>query len=276
MIKNNFPLNETLGLLYHEYRKNIITKDAFIKSITPCILSIPKRCNNYDEDISQSYYLHILQQFDTIFSRYKPLENCKFSTWFFVVLKRMFFRFIKLANDKITLATDDDYILSDETITDNFYISDVNNIYCDLNNIENIGNFDFLSDFEKQILYLKYGFYYHNLKMENKFLKKIQSKQKVENNIIKRYNNLLSIHRDLKDNFTDSSTYSEKETEEKRTKNYKRKSEKKYASMRIELSNSDLSQILEVSAQYITVTLYKIKKKIINFKKNKKDIIDYD
>ena len=91
-------MKEDLTIYVKKFQNGLITKRVFLNKINPIILKIPCYLGYKSTDIKHEFYAYIISKIDKIISLYKVIPNISFKTWFNIVLKREFYRYINKIN----------------------------------------------------------------------------------------------------------------------------------------------------------------------------------
>lgn len=179
--------------------KSPAVKRQLISALSPLTVHYPQFFKIYDTDFHHDFYIFILSKFDQIFSVYVPKNNCKFITWFSLILNRNLRLFIKLKRRKNARKLHEEII--DEKKEKEYFVAE-NNIKYE-NDEENEKCYDFintilnspLSTKEKKIIILKFSNFCFADSEDPALLKKFQLFELLEERIHKNQLNILRLER---------------------------------------------------------------------------------
>jgi len=89
---------DELKIIIRDFKKQRVSKRELIKYLSSIIISIPHLFGYYDHDTKTEFFVEVTSKIEKFISFYKEQDDVKFLTWFVVVLKRDFIRFIKKLN----------------------------------------------------------------------------------------------------------------------------------------------------------------------------------
>lgn len=93
-MKNTHVQDEKIKEMLNSYRENHNNISDIIEYLSSTIYSFPYLTSGMDADACSDFYEYILVRMSKILSGYSQME-CKFLTWFMVVLRRHFYNWIK-------------------------------------------------------------------------------------------------------------------------------------------------------------------------------------
>ena len=80
--------------------KSSSTKRKLISILSPIIVQYPAYYKYKDKDFHHDFYLFVISNFDKLLCSYKPLTDCKFMTWFSLILNRKLWSFLRIERRK--------------------------------------------------------------------------------------------------------------------------------------------------------------------------------
>lgn len=148
-----------LILRYKIYQNNK-TKRKIISILSPAIVQYPILQKCTDPDLQHDFYIFVLSKFDKLFSKYNPVDYCKFSTWFSIIMNRNFWLFLKYKKREKDSKIETEII--DENLHNKYFVAEKSVEY---EKDEDDSQFDFfntilnshLSKKEKKIIILKFS-----------------------------------------------------------------------------------------------------------------------
>jgi len=250
-------MEKNLSEIIRKYKNGFITRRVLINTLTPYILKIPEYLKITDKDIIYDFYAYIIGKIDNLIKTYKEYKSAKFLTWFNTVFKREFISYLRSRK-----------FLNDETLKqihltfahDLINLTDYSNedIYKDSINLS------VLTKKEQTVLSLKYGINTGIINIDESvkiILKKIEKKKQIQIKLEKKYVKILTLQKEII-NEKDENKKNELTAKEIKTRNYKKKLEKKYTGFCILPSNRWVGNKLGLSEGTIAAYLFKIKKKL--------------
>ncbi|MBQ1998429.1 MAG: sigma-70 family RNA polymerase sigma factor [Spirochaetales bacterium] len=143
--------------------KSPAVKRQLISALSPLTVHYPQYFKIFNKDFQHDFYIFILSKFDKLFALYTPKDDCKFITWFSLILNRNLKLFIRLRKKKNALNLREEII--DEKKEKEYFVAENNIKYENDNENEDEKYYDFintilkspLSPKEKKIIILKFS-----------------------------------------------------------------------------------------------------------------------
>ena len=189
---------DELKIIIRDFKKQRVSKRELIKHLSSTIISIPHLFGYYDHDTKTEFFVEVTSKIEKFISFYKEQDDVKFLTWFVVVLKRDFIRFIKKLNKNENFEVYEKkelYAIHSEIGEEKFYQ-------------EKEVKFDLsvLSTNEKKVLFAKFGLSFEEKETSlaaKKIVERMEKRFKYKEAINKKYVRLLRIQKQIKEEHED-------------------------------------------------------------------------
>ena len=245
--------------------KSPAVKRQLISALSPLIVNYPQFFKIQDIDFHHDYYIFILSKFDQIFSAYTPKNNCKFITWFSLVLNRNLRLFIKLKRKKNAHKLQEEVI--DEKKEKEYFVAE-NNIKYE-NDEENEKCYDFINTIlksplslkEKKVIILKFANLCFTDSEDPTLLKKFQLFELIKERIHKNQLNILRLERLLLKN-NNTEVYEKITKRIKKIKQSRKNKLELLENFNICRSNKWLAKEMNIKNSTVSSLLMRAKKKL--------------
>lgn len=165
-----------LVMRFNEFKSPSV-KRKLISILSPAIIQYPVYYKYNDKDFQHDFYIYVISKFDKLLSAYKPLSDCKFSTWFSLIMSRKLWNFTRIRKCEKSRKVEENFI--NEEAHDKYFVAEDTVKYEDEDPYDffnTILNSD-LSIKEKKILILKFS---NACIMENEDPQLIKKMQRIE------------------------------------------------------------------------------------------------
>lgn len=246
-------MEKSFDQLIMNYKQGRTSRRELISCLSTVIIKIPACMKCYDEDIKNEFYVFILNKLEKLIGAYTVYDNCKFITWFMVVLKRNFIQFYQRHKPEQSL-----------------YIADIQRLeYNDQEYYPQSGDsykpeldLQWLSATERKIISLKYGFRVETIQ-PNEILRKIEKKLAMEVRISGNFSRLLRIRNEIRQ-CNDPAKKHELQKKEEKLIQHKRKNETQYYKINLSPSNRWIGEQLHIAEGTVASYMSRIKNKVKN------------
>jgi len=267
--------NEVKNLI-SRYKDGETELSAVIDYLAGIIYSFPKYFSNFNEDSCSDFFEYVLVRFEKIISGYKIMDF-QFSTWFYLVLRRHYYNWVKSEADKSyknrrisILSLNDDYTAAIADTVAYYNIEHHSNDKRIIDALEKLPpeirvviKLHFLDFFkEKDFFDIKDAYggeltelvskYYSIL--ENALIRK-QEVVNIQERISKTFNKMLSLQQSVEteNNNSTKSLLDELEIEKSKLNENREKFKKTYTS----LKNIEIASLLGIPSRQVSNLLYK-------------------
>lgn len=175
-----------LVIRYNKFKSPSV-KRKLISILSPIIIQYPAYYKYKDEDFRHDFYVYVISKFDKLLSSYKPLSDCKFSTWFSIVLNKRLWNFTRVKKFERAHKVEENFI--NEEAHDKYFVAE------DTVKYEEENSYDFfntilksdLSKKEKKILILKFSNACITDNEDPQLIKKIRKVEEIKQRIHKNH-----------------------------------------------------------------------------------------
>lgn len=241
--------------------KSPSTRRKLISILSPLIVRYPTYHKYKDKDFCHNFYVSVISNFDKLLSAYKPLVNCKFTTWFSLIMCRKLWNFLRRERNKRSRKMEENFI--SEEFRDTYFVAE------DTVEYEEEQSYDFfntvlhsnLSLKEKKILILKFSNVCITGNEDPLLIKKMHRIEKIKQRIHKNQFTIFKLEKQLLE------CYSEEKRKEiinnleriEHSQKNKKKILEKFAICR---SNKWVAKQLNIKTSTVSSLLLRAKKKL--------------
>lgn len=245
--------------------KSPAAKRQLISTLSPLIVNYPLFFKIHNTDFHHDFYIFVLSRFDKIFSTYTPKNDCKFITWFSIILNRNLKLFITLKKKKNAHRLNEEII--NEENEKKYFVAE-NNIKYE-NDDENEKYYDFintilkspLSRKEKKIIILKFSNCSFTNSEDPALLKKMQTFELIKERIHKNQLTIIRLER-LLSNCDNSELYEKIMKRIKKIKLARKNKLELLENFNICRSNNWLAKELQMKRSTVSSLLMRARKKL--------------
>lgn len=241
--------------------KSPSVRRKLISILSPVIVQYPTYYKYRNKDFQHDFYVYIISKFDKLLSAYKPLTDCKFTTWFSLIMSRNLWNFNRIKKRKYSHQVEEKFI--NEGVQDKYFVAE------DTVKYERENPYDFfntilksnLSMKEKKILILKFSNACITESEDPSLIKKMQRIEKIKQRINKNQFTIFQLQKQLAE-CTSEEKRSEIIKEIERIENYQKNKTKSLESFDICRSNAWIAKQLNIKTSTVSSLLMRAKKKL--------------
>ncbi len=241
--------------------KSPSVRRKLISILSPIIVQYPTYYKYRNKDFQHDFYVYIISKFDKLLSAYKPLTDCKFTTWFSLIMSRNLWNFNRIKKRKYSHQVEEKFI--NEGVQDKYFVAE------DTVKYEQENHYDFfntilksnLSMKEKKILILKFSNACIAESEDPSLIKKMQRIEKIKQRINKNQFTIFQLQKQLAE-CTSEEKRSEIIKEIERIENYQKNKTKSLESFDICRSNAWIAKQLNIKTSTVSSLLMRAKKKL--------------
>lgn len=241
--------------------KSPSVRRKLISILSPVIVQYPTYYKYRNKDFQHDFYVYIISKFDKLLSAYKPLTDCKFTTWFSLIMSRNLWNFNRIKKRKYSHQVEEKFI--NEGVQDKYFVAE------DTVKYERENPYDFfntilksnLSMKEKKILILKFSNACIAESEDPSLIKKMQRIEKIKQRINKNQFTIFQLQKQLAE-CTSEEKRSEIIKEIERIENYQKNKTKSLESFDICRSNAWIAKQLNIKTSTVSSLLMRAKKKL--------------
>lgn len=241
--------------------KSLSVRRKLISILSPVIVQYPTYYKYRNKDFQHDFYVYIISKFDKLLSAYKPLTDCKFTTWFSLIMSRNLWNFNRIKKRKYSHQVEEKFI--NEGVQDKYFVAE------DTVKYEQENHYDFfntilksnLSMKEKKILILKFSNACIAENEDPSLIKKMQRIEKIKQRINKNQFTIFQLQKQLAE-CTSEEKRSEIIKEIERIENYQKNKTKSLESFDICRSNAWIAKQLNIKTSTVSSLLMRAKKKL--------------
>ena len=102
--------------------KSPSVRRKLISILSPVIVQYPTYYKYRNKDFQHDFYVYIISKFDKLLSAYKPLTDCKFTTWFSLIMSRNLWNFNRIKKRKYSHQVEEKFI--NEGVQDKYFVAE--------------------------------------------------------------------------------------------------------------------------------------------------------